>query len=173
MNRRHVVLVGLPGSGKTSVGRCVARSLSAPFVDLDERIVAARGTSIAQIFAAEGEASFRALEREHVRAVLTGEPVVLASGGGFVLDDGNRAAIRALCLVVYLQTDAHEAARRLGPNPGRPLLEGGDTAWRLAQLLRRREPAYLSASYRVSTDGRTVDEVAAQVAKLAREVAGW
>jgi shikimate kinase len=173
VTRRHVILVGLPGSGKTSVGRLVAAELGARFVDVDEAVERRAGKSVARIFAEDGEAAFRTLEAELGAAAFAGAPAVIAPGGGFFAAAVTRAMARGSGLVVYLQTDPAAAAARLqGPN-GRPLLAGGDVESRVAALLTRREPLYAEAECTVATGGRTVEQVAAAVASLARDRAGW
>jgi shikimate kinase len=171
--RRHVILVGLPGSGKTTVGRLVAAALGARFVDLDEAIERRAGKSVPRIFAEDGEAAFRALETEVGSAVLTGPPAVVAPGGGFFAGDRTRDLARASGLVVYLETDPQEAVRRLGGAAGRPLLEGGEPEMRMALLLAARGPLYEESECSVGTTGVAVSEVARSVASLARDRAGW
>jgi shikimate kinase len=173
LTRRHVVLVGLPGSGKTTVGRLVAEELGAQFIDLDEAIERRAGKSVGAVFEEDGEAVFRALEAEVGDAVLAGPPAVIAPGGGFLASSAIRSAARRTGLVVYLETTPAEAARRLAGAGGRPLLTGGDPAARLAMLLASREPAYLEAECAVPTSGRSAETVAAAVASLARDRAGW
>jgi shikimate kinase len=173
LTRRHVILVGLPGSGKTTVGRLVATALGAPFADLDVAIEQRAGKSVPQIFAEDGEAAFRALEAEVGAAVLRGPPAVVAPGGGFLAGDRTRESARSAGLVVYLETAPEEAARRLGGAAGRPLLEGGDPVARMVSLLAAREPLYRESECSVDTTGVAVDDVARRVASLARDRAGW
>ncbi len=173
MTRRHVVLVGLPGSGKTSVGARVAAELGARFVDVDAEIERRAGKSVARIFAEDGEPAFRALEAELGAAALAGPAAVIAPGGGFFAGEVTRAMARGSGLVVYLQTGAAEAAARVGSAAGRPLLAGGDPASRIAALLAQRAAFYAAAECTVPTDGRSVAQVAAAVASLARDRAGW
>ncbi len=173
LTRRHVILVGLPGSGKTSVGRLVAAELRARFVDVDEEVERRAGKSVARIFAEDGEAAFRALEAELGAGALEGPAAVIAPGGGFFAAEVTRAAAQGSGLVVYLQTDPAEAAARLGGAAGRPLLEGGDVPSLVTGLLARRAPWYAEAECTVPTAGRTAAEVAAAVASLARSRAGW
>lgn len=173
MSRRHIVLVGLPGAGKTTIGRRAAELLAAPFADLDEAIALHAGKSVARIFAEDGETVFRALEKSLAGELLRGEPGVLATGGGFMMDPGNRANARGAGLVFYLETSPAQAADRVRSGTGRPLLDGLDTRVEINRLLGQRESGYLEAHERLSTDGLTVDEAAGQVAKLARERGGW
>lgn len=173
MTRRHVVLVGLPGSGKTTVGRLVAERLRAPFTDLDEVIVRQAGKSIGQIFAEDGEPVFRTLERSVGRDSLRAEPGVVATGGGFMGDAALRRAALATGLVVYLETSPSVAADRLRGTTDRPLLDGLDARTRMFQLLAQRETGYREAPECVTTDDLTPECVAERVAKLAREQGGW
>jgi shikimate kinase len=171
--RRHIVLVGLPGSGKTSVGALVAQRLGTQFTDLDRVIEARAGQSVPAIFAERGEQGFRALEAEAGRAALAGDPGVLAPGGGFFTDPDLRRETLATAYAVYLRTTPATAAGRLGPDSDRPLLRGYDPRLRLRLILEQREDGYLQAQGEVTTDGSTPDAVADQVAALARVHAGW
>ncbi len=173
MSRRHVILVGLPGSGKTTVGALVAARLGAAFHDVDRAVEARTGRTVSRIFADDGESAFRALEREAARELLAGVPAVLAPGGGWFADPGERRTALAAGYVVYLETSPGAAARRLGGAAGRPLLAGFDPVLRLRGLLEQREAAYLEAPGRVATDALSADEVAEAVAQLARAGGGW
>jgi shikimate kinase len=173
VTRRHIILVGLPGSGKTTVGRLVAAELGAAFVDVDEAIERGAGKPVPRLFAEDGESAFRRLEAEVGGEVLAGAPAVVSAGGGFLGAEATRALARQSGLVIYLETDPLEAARRLGGAAGRPLLEGGDTAARIASLLAAREPWYREAECTVRTTGLGAAEVARLVASLARDRAGW
>ena len=173
MKKRHIVLVGLPGAGKTTVGRLVAQRLGAPFVDLDQLIESREGNSVSAIFAEQGEAAFRAVERAVGEELLAGAPTVIAPGGGFFLDAGTRRRTLDVACAVYLETSPRIAAERLAGQSDRPLLEGGDMARRIGELLSQREAAYLEAPCRVTTDGRSAKDVADAVCELARAEAGW
>lgn len=138
----NVVLVGPMGSGKSHVGRLLATRLRRHFADVDALIEAEADMPIPAIFASEGEAGFRARESRLLLATLERQGQVIATGGGAVLDAGNRAAIRTAGLVVYLQVDPADQLRRLAGDASRPLLDVDDRARRLAELQALREPLY-------------------------------
>jgi shikimate kinase len=160
-----VVLVGFMGSGKTSVGRELARRLGADFVDVDERIERAAGKPIRDIFTAEGEPAFREREKAALREALSVPGRVVATGGGAFLDEGNRALLSAYATVVYLEARAETLLARLPGNSDRPLLRGDDRGRVVRDLLARRLPGYRKADHTVVTDGLTVEEVANRVVK--------
>jgi len=160
-----VVLVGFMGSGKTSVGRELARKLGADFVDVDERIERAAGKPIRDIFSAEGEPAFREREKAALREALSVPGRVVATGGGAFLDEGNRALLSAYAPVVYLEARAETLLARLPGNSDRPLLRGDDRGRVVRDLLARRLPGYRKADHTVVTDGLTVEEVANRVVK--------
>ena len=159
-----VVLVGFMGSGKSSVGRELARRFGAPFVDVDERIESAAGCRIRDLFAREGEPAFRAREKAALRDALSVNGCVIATGGGAFADEENRALLRAYGPVVYLEAAVETLLGRLAADLGRPLLRVEDREAVVRALLSRRVPGYRTADLTVRTDGRTVDEVAGQVA---------
>lgn len=170
--KRHVVLIGLPGSGKSTVGSLAARQLGAEFVDIDAAIVRREGRPVTLIFAEQGESAFRDMERREVEAALTREPAVIAPGGGWASQPGVLARARDAALVIYLRTEPETATARAGPG-NRPTLMGGDPSDLMRGLLLDREGAYLQADATVSTDSRTAVEVAADVVRLAQAHAGW
>jgi len=161
---RGVVLVGFMGSGKSSVGRELARRFGVPFVDVDERIEAEAGCRIRDLFGREGEPAFRVREKAALRDALTVKGRVIASGGGAFADEENRALLRSYAPVVYLEAAVETLLERLAGDLGRPLLRGGDREEVVRELLSRREPGYRTADVTVRTDGRTVEDVAGQVA---------
>jgi shikimate kinase len=172
MTERHLVLVGLMGAGKTTVGQRCAELLQRPFVDTDELVVAAAGVPFDDIWSAEGEQGFRARERVAVAdSAASPTPLVISCGGGAVLDAENRRALRAHGVVVWLLASSTELAARLMHDESRPLLAGGDKTATLERLSALREPAYEAAAHvQVSTDGRTPDDVAATVLE---ELRAW
>ncbi|MFJ5262764.1 shikimate kinase [Streptomyces sp. NPDC088387] len=157
-----VVLVGPMGVGKTTVGELLAERLGTAFRDSDADIVAAQGREIADIFVDEGEAAFRAIEKQAVRTAVTEHTGILALGGGAVLDAGTRALL-AGHQVVYLAMDVEEAVKRTGLNTARPLLAVNPRKqWR--ELMDARRHLYEEvARCVVATDDRTPEEVAQEV----------
>lgn len=173
--RPRVVLVGPPGSGKSTVARVLADRWGVAARDTDADVEARAGKPITEIFVDDGEPAFRALEREAVAAALVGHDGVLALGGGAVLDPGTQEALAAYRssggAVVFLDVSLAHAAPRVGFNRSRPLLLGNPRA-RWQALMDERRPVYESvATARVTTDDRTPEEVADQVA-AAVEAAG-
>jgi shikimate kinase len=163
-----VVLVGIMGAGKSTVGPLVADALGVPFRDVDDDIVDTAGKPISDIFVDDGEEHFRALERRAVAAALDGFDGVLALGGGAILAAETRAALRGHT-VVYLSVALADAVSRVGLGQGRPLLALNPRAT-LRHLLDQRRPLYEEvATFTVHTDGIGPDEVAKQVLdRLAR-----
>lgn len=166
MSTRPVcVLVGAPGSGKTTVGEALAAALGVPFRDTDADIEELAGKPIPEIFVDEGEEHFRTLERAAVAAALAAHPGVLALGGGAVLAEDNRAALIGHT-VVHLSVELPDAVKRVGLGAGRPLLALNPRAT-LKHLMEQRRPLYAEvATATVVTDGRTPEEIAAEIAAL-------
>ncbi len=153
-----VVLVGPMGVGKSTVGQLLAERLGVAYRDTDDDIVAAQGRTIAEIFVDEGEAAFRAIEKQAVHTALAAHDGVLALGGGAILDEDTRALL-AGHRVVYLSMDVEEAVKRTGLNTARPLLAVNPRKqWR--ELMEARRHLYEEiATAVVPTDGRTPEEV--------------
>jgi len=149
-----VSLVGLPGSGKTTVGRQLARRLQLPFVDSDQRIEQRLGCSIREFFEREGEERFRDIEEEVIDAVTLDLPCVLSTGGGAVLRAANRQRLHARGQVVYLKSVPEELFRRLRHDMNRPLLQVADPLTRLRDLFQVRDPLYREAAHFVIETGR-------------------
>lgn len=158
--RRHLVLVGLMGAGKTTIGAACATRLARPFVDTDDIVEANTGMSVSDVFAQEGEARFRARERRAVAdACATPTPAVIACGGGAVLDGDNRRRLHRDGFVVWLQAPPATLMARVQDGSERPLLRGRGTAT-LERLATVRAAAYEAAADAVvDTENRTVPEV--------------
>jgi shikimate kinase len=148
------VLIGMPGSGKSTIGRRLAKSLSVALMDTDATIEQTTGRAIADIFATDGEKEFRRIEEEVVREALASHDGVLSLGGGAVTSPGVREALSGHN-VVYLEISAAEGVRRTGGSTVRPLLAGGDRAEKFRVLLSQRVPLYRqAATIRVNTNRR-------------------
>ncbi|MFN2377801.1 MAG: shikimate kinase [Candidatus Binatia bacterium] len=160
----HVVLTGFMASGKTAVGRRLARRLGYDFLDTDQVIEEKAGSAISEIFQRSGEAAFRALERETISNLALERPTVIATGGGTFVDAGNREVLHRLGPVVCLVTSTDTILERVGRSEKRPLASGPGAVERLAGLYESRLPFYRMADVMVETDGLSVDQAAARVA---------
>lgn len=165
---RTLVLIGLMGAGKSSVGKRLALQLGVPFRDSDAEIEAAAGMSVSDIFAREGEAAFRRAERDTIAQLLAGPPHVLGTGGGAFMDTDTRALIRGAGLSVWLRAELDVLVRRCARKETRPLLRTGDPRVILAELMARRYPVYAEADLTVDTADTPVDTTVAAVLSAIR-----
>jgi shikimate kinase len=165
LGRRSIVLVGMMGAGKSSIGRRVATRLGIPFVDADAEIEKAAGMTITDIFAIRGEAEFRAGEARVITRLLEGGPQVLATGGGAFMNDGTRAGIAAKGISVWLRAELEVLVKRIRRRHDRPLLATDDPATTLRELIDQRYPIYAQAELTVQSrdvpHDRIVDEIVA------------
>ncbi|OAN28674.1 shikimate kinase [Mycolicibacterium iranicum] len=158
------VLIGLPGSGKSTIGRRLARSLDVPLLDTDLAIEKTTGRTIADIFANDGEPEFRRIEEEVVRGALATHDGILSLGGGAVTTEGVREALRGHT-VVYLEISAAEGVRRTGGSTVRPLLAGTDRSEKFKTLMAERVPLYRKvATIKVNTNHRNPGAVVRYIA---------
>ena len=161
---KTVALVGMMGAGKTAVGTQLARRLGVPFLDSDEEITRAAAMSVAEIFARDGEAFFRARETEVLRRLLDGPPCVLSTGGGVFLSATNRALIGARGVSVWLEADLGLLWSRVQHRTTRPLLQTDDPYATLQRLHAERSPVYALADIAVRAEaGLSVDAMAERV----------
>jgi shikimate kinase len=161
---RNIFLIGPMGSGKTAVGRHLARLFRLTFHDSDADVEARTGVDIAFIFEKEGEAGFRARERESIERLTRLDSIVLATGGGAVIDPDNRRVLAERGVVVYLETSIDQQIERTRHARHRPLLNGPDPEEKLRELMARRAALYAEIAHiTVSTDGRRVQLVAEEI----------
>ncbi len=166
--QKHVVLIGLPGAGKSTVGRLVAKILNVDVRDVDSAVERRAGMKIAEIFDSQGEAAFRALERRETEDALEGDPAVVIPGGGWAAQPGNLETVRGRAVTVYLKTEAATAAKRAGAHSGRPLLDSPDPVGRMESLLAERSRYYEGCDLVLATEGKSAEQVARELAELAR-----
>jgi shikimate kinase len=160
----NIFLVGPMGSGKSAVGRHLAKILRLPFLDSDTEIENRTGVDIPFIFEKEGEAGFRRREEEVIEALTGQAGVVLATGGGAILIDQNRKFLGARGTVVYLHATVEQQEKRTRRGRERPLLQGGDRSQILQELMQIRDPLYRGiADIIVETDGRSVSAVTTDI----------
>ncbi len=165
---RSLILVGLPGAGKSSVGRLVANRLGVGFVDFDLALSAQTGRSVAQLFAEQGEAAFRKLEYQLTADLIDRAPSVWAPGGGWVGVTGVLALVRRRACMIHLKVSTTEALARLRQDASiRPLLVGDEPGVVLDRLWSAREALYAQADWMVDTEGVTIEQVVDRVCELA------
>ena len=156
---RPLVLVGLMGVGKTTVGRRLARRMNIPFVDADTEIEKAAGCSINDIFEFHGEETFREGERRVIKRILEGAPKVISTGGGAFIDPETRSRIRSKALSIWLRADLETILKRVKRNNNRPLLTGADPGTTLRRLMAERDPIYAEADLVVDSGDTAIDKV--------------
>jgi shikimate kinase len=160
---KTLVLVGMMGAGKTSVGRRLASVLSMPFKDADAEIETAAGCSINEIFERFGEPAFRAGERKVIARLLSEPPHVLATGGGAFMDPETRARIRASAISVWLRANVDLLLERVKRKDNRPLLRNTDRRAALVRLIEHRDPVYAQAEIVVDSDDGPHDTVVRRI----------
>ena len=162
----------MPGSGKSTVGRQLGRRLGLPFFDSDHLIEQRLGCSIREYFAREGEAAFRDLEEQVIKEIAQGPDAVLATGGGAVLREANRNALRAGGRVIYLRSSPEELHRRLRHDTHRPLLQVADPLGKLRTLYAERDPLYREAAHFQIETGRPSVPTLVNMIAMQLELAG-
>ncbi len=166
---KRIVLMGFMGAGKTTIGRALAKALSCEMIDTDEQIEREQGRKISDIFAQDGEMVFRDLETELLKRLCNSERnFVLSIGGGMPMREQNRALLREIGEVIYLNTSKEEIIRRVSGDKSRPLLQGGALEERVTQLMNAREQIYLQTAHQIlTTDKKTVSEIVGEIEKEA------
>jgi shikimate kinase len=164
----HVWLIGMMGSGKTTVGRILAQRVERPFYDTDELVSLAGNASIPEIFSEEGESGFRVREKSIVQDVASRPSGIVATGGGIILDPANVTTMRGSGTVVYLAADVDTLSRRLGAADDRPLL-AVDRDRRLETITSERSERYRSAADVIIDAGHSVDDVVADLEAVCSE----
>jgi shikimate kinase len=159
LGRRSIVLVGMMGSGKSSIGRRLAARIGIPFADADTEIEKAAGMSISDIFAERGEAEFRSGEARVIKRLLQSGPQVLSAGGGAFMDPDTRAAIAASGVSIWLNAEFEVLIKRIRRRQDRPLLKTSDPAATLRQLMVERSPIYGLADLVVESRDEPHDKI--------------
>ncbi len=154
MNNKNIYLVGLMGAGKTTIGRLLAKSLGVPFYDSDKAIEDVTGVDIATIFEFEGEDGFRLRENKMIKELTDIDSIVLATGGGVILNEENRRLLKENGFVVYLQCSVDRLLERTSRNSQRPLLNTEKPREKIETLLAEREALYLSCADFVIDSGK-------------------
>lgn len=142
----NLILVGMMGSGKTTMGRALAKHLGKVFVDSDEEIIKRTGVTVPHIFDVEGEAGFRLRETSAIRDLAGRDNMVLATGGGAVLEEQNRVMLQQNGIVIYLKANVHDLWQRTRHDRNRPLLQTKDPYAKLTELFKQRDPLYQQVS---------------------------
>jgi len=167
---RPIVLVGMMGVGKSTIGRKLAQLLDLPFADADDEIERAAQLSVSEIFERYGEAHFRDGERRVIARLLDSGPMVLATGGGAFAQEDTRALIKERGIAVWLDSDVSTLLDRVGRKDTRPLLRGGDPRETLTRLKAERGPAYAEAPIKVISDAGPHGET---VNRILQEISAW
>jgi shikimate kinase len=154
MQSGNLILVGMMGSGKTTMGRALARHLGKSFVDSDEEIIKRTGVTVPHIFDIEGESGFRLRETAIIQELVGRENTVLATGGGAVLTGQNRTMLQQNGIVIYIKASVHDLWQRTKHDRNRPLLQTGDPHAKLNELFQKRDPLYQQVSDIVVQSGR-------------------
>jgi shikimate kinase len=164
----HLILVGLPGAGKSTTGRMLARRLGRPFLDFDVELARREGKTVAEIFAGRGEAYFRALEASLSAELVDARPMVLAPGGGWMANAGAVAPLRERGRIIYLRVSPETALRRMGRGYSRrPLLRGPDPLEALRRLYAERDALYAAADHVFDTERFYQQQLTSVIASLA------
>lgn len=164
----NIALVGFMATGKSAVGRNLARKLHRRFVDLDALIEKTEGRKVRDIFAEKGENYFRRLEKQALEQTLSQQGQIIATGGGIILDEDNLTLLRQKSLLIGLTASTDVLVSRVGKNSKRPLLKGVDVRARIEELLQQRQSRYAEADVVIDTSGLTINQVVEKILKVVR-----
>lgn len=159
---RNIILTGFMATGKSSVGRRLSKELGLKFLDVDELIEKEAGLPVKDIFAASGEASFREMEASIIKKISSGgfgDGLVVATGGGAVVNSGNRQALKGCGTIICLTATVEEMLKRVGGREDRPLLASGDRREKMEGLLDARKEAYADCDFIIDTTGMDIPSV--------------
>ncbi len=165
MALKNITLIGFMGTGKTSVGKILAKRLNRPVVDVDRYIEVSEKKKISEIFEKEGEARFRVLEKEAIRQICERQGIVITTGGGAVLDPENIKTLKASGSVIALSASPETIYGRIKDSRRRPLLDGKDKLKEIERLLSERKPFYQQADFYFDTDGQSASQMANLILK--------
>jgi shikimate kinase len=165
---KSIVLVGFMGTGKTAVGKLLAKRLGREFLEVDEIIEKKEGRSIAEIFGQKGEPYFRALEKEVVKEVSQKKGVIISAGGGAIIDEANLKNLKKNGIIICLEASPEVILERTKGNFCRPLLNVPDPKKKIEELLEQRAPHYKKADLSINTDNLTIDQVVEKLSHLPR-----
>jgi len=165
---KNIILVGFMGTGKTAVGKALARRLKMKFVDMDDLIEGREGMKIPDIFASKGEPYFRSVEKEVAREVSAQSGLVIAAGGGAVIDGENVKNLKSSGVMVCLTATADKILGRTRAHTHRPLLNVSDPKEKISELLAKRAEYYARADYRIDTSELSIDEVVRKITEMAK-----
>lgn len=165
---KRIVLMGFMGAGKTTVGKCLAKALDCEFIDTDERIEKEQGRKISDIFAEDGEQTFRDMETDLLKRLQDSEEqFVLSIGGGMPVREENRALLRNIGRVIYLKTSKEEIIRRVSGDTNRPLLQGGELEEKVTSLMNAREQIYKETAHlEILTDEKNPKELVQELINM-------
>lgn len=167
---KSIVLIGMPGSGKSTIGKRLSARLGLDFVDSDQEVETAAGMSVSEIFEKLGEPAFREGERKVISRLLRGKPLVLSTGGGAFMNEVTRALIKEEGISVWLKADFDVLLERTSRSNDRPLLRKGDPATILRGLMQTREPVYALADLTVSSDNIPIEQTTEHVVQALESI---
>ena len=164
---KNIILVGLMGSGKTTIGKQLSKSLERNFLDTDHAIEEKTGVDVSTIFELEGEKGFRAREHNFLRDLKGSQKLVIATGGGIVLRSENRTLLKKIGCVVYLRSNINDLVLRLKDDKTRPLIQNVNLSQKISDLFNERDPLYLAvADYIIETKNKKINDIKKEILEL-------